>query len=249
MSELDGGTVEKTGLSEQEAVHELIGLGIRIAPRFRLPPILRLETPCSLPAASVLRSLAIGAYSYLGQDCELRSASIGRFCSIARRVVMSQAEHPLDLAITHPIAFNPKSAFAADPYFAATVRRRPSPQSGELTIGHDVWIGEGAFIRSGVTIGSGAVVAAHAVVVKDVAPYDIVGGVPARVIRSRFPERTVERLLASEWWMRDVSAHADAIGEVERFLEALEGEAPTPLVVRGVTCNRTGPNLYAVTAA
>lgn len=247
VTELASDAFSRTDLSLEEAVKTLIGLGVRIDDRFRLPASAVFETPVSLPKISITRSLEIGAYSYLGAGCELRSASIGRFCSIARRVVMSQSEHPLDLAITHPIAFNPTSTFADDPYFAAVTQRRPSPPSGDVTIGHDVWIGEGAFIRSGVTIGTGAVVAGRAVVVKDVAPYDIVGGVPARTLKRRFPDETVERLLASQWWRRDIRAFADKIGDVEAFLNALESEPATPLVVRTVTCNRVASNRFAVT--
>ena len=89
------------------------------------------------------------------------------------------------------------------------------------TIGNDVWIGAHAQIKSGITIGTGSIVAAGAVVTKDVPPYAIVGGVPAKIIRYRFPEETVEKLLKSEWWKlsdKEIAARAEYVGEPKDFL-------------------------------
>jgi hypothetical protein len=90
-------------------------------------------------------------------------------------------------------------------------------------VGHDVWIGQGAFIKAGVRLGTGCVVGARATVLKDVPPYAVVVGTPARVIRLRFPEEVVARLLTSEWWRFSIyDLFAAPFDDVPRALDALE---------------------------
>ncbi|MGL4243377.1 MAG: CatB-related O-acetyltransferase, partial [Beijerinckiaceae bacterium] len=121
--------------------------------------------------------------------------SIGRFCSIADGVeILLGGNHRLDFATTYPFGAMtgvwPEAAGRTD--FHAS--------KGDVTIGHDVWLGSQCMIMSGVTVGHGAVVAARAVVTRDVPPYAIVGGNPAKIIRRRFEPAVVERLLAARWW-------------------------------------------------
>ena len=135
---------------------------------------------------------------------------IGRFCSIAcgAKFVMNGANHRLDALSTYPFsvlgaAWN-DSASSADSW----------TNKGDITIGNDVWIGFEAVVLAGVTIGDGAVIGARAVVTKDVPPYGIVGGVPARLIRKRFDDTTIERLLAMRWWdwpPERIASHLDAL--------------------------------------
>lgn len=118
--------------------------------------------------------------------------TIGRFCSIAYGVIiMLGGEHRTDWVTTFP--------FSALFETAAHFTGHPGTK-GDVRIGHDVWIGREALILSGVTIGNGAVVAARSVVTKDVPPYEIVGGNPARVLRSRFSESQIEALNRIAWW-------------------------------------------------
>lgn len=234
-------------LNRSRAVAALQQRSIRIEDGFKLPNQMRLETPSSFPRCAVTRYLELGAYSYLGSDCDVRAAAIGRFCSIARRVSIAQAEHPVDSVSSHPIAFNPASAFASDNYFAAVSRRRPVPIEPRVTIGHDVWIGDGAFIRSGVAIGTGAIVAAGAVVVRDVPPYAIVGGVAARVLKYRFSPEIIARLLASEWWTKDLRPVAQLMADPERFLDAIEAEPLALLSVATVSCTKVADGQWVVT--
>jgi acetyltransferase-like isoleucine patch superfamily enzyme len=140
----------------------------------------------------------IGAHSYGRPKVRFpesgRKLAIGRYCSIADRVeILLGGDHRLDWVSTFPFA-----AFAA--VWPAVDDGGYHASRGDVTIGHDVWIGSGAMILSGVTIGHGAAVAARAVVTKDVPPYAIVGGNPARVIRSRFDAATVAALLDAAWW-------------------------------------------------
>ncbi len=146
----------------------------------------------------------VGAFTYIVGGMIDGVASIGRYCSIASDVRLGDIDHPTDWLSTSPFQYD-AARFgwhsSADDYevFASnagpTVHRRPL-----TVIGNDVWIGAGAIVRRGVTVGDGAVIGAGAVVVRDVAPYAIVGGVPARQIRSRFDESLVAELLELQWW-------------------------------------------------
>ncbi|MES5101149.1 CatB-related O-acetyltransferase [Agrobacterium sp. BA1120] len=144
--------------------------------------------------------IRVGKYSYgYEQFCFKGSTlnQIGSFCSIAVNVGISAGEHPLDRVSTSPAFylsdFRLTSENAAD--FAQLQKK--------VTIGHDVWIGRDVTILGGIKIGTGAVVGAGAVVTKDIPPYAIVAGVPARIMRFRFDESVQQHLLDSQWWLWD----------------------------------------------
>ena len=121
---------------------------------------------------------------------------IGRFCAIAAKVrfLMAGANHADHGPSTYPFGvFGAGWADTMDIVMSA-------PSRGDTVVGHDVWLGYSALVLPGVRIGHGAVVAAASVVARDVPPYAIVAGNPARVIRSRFPEEDVARLLRAAWW-------------------------------------------------
>lgn len=143
------------------------------------------------------KGIRIGKYSY-GYKSMLytgtRLKSIGAFTSIAPNVKLSAGNHPLTYVSTHPFAYLKEFGFVKTTDTSAILNNE------DIHIGHDVWIGESAIILTGVTIGHGAVVAAGAVVTKDVPPYAIIAGVPAKVLRYRFNPATVKKLLASRWW-------------------------------------------------
>lgn len=122
---------------------------------------------------------------------------IGKFCSIAcgAKFLFNSANHTLDSLSTYPFPiFYEQWGLDVKNVAAAWDNK------GDIVIGNDVWIGYEAVILAGVTIGDGAIVGARAVVTKDVAPYTIVGGVPAHVIRKRFSDKTIEKLLKLKWW-------------------------------------------------
>lgn len=121
---------------------------------------------------------------------------IGKFCAIARgaRFIMNGANHKLDGFSTYPFQIFGKGWEKVMPQL------NDLPHKGDTVIGNDVWIGYEALVMPGVRIGDGAIVSARAVVTRDVAPYTIVGGNPARTLRQRFDDETVRELLALAWW-------------------------------------------------
>jgi acetyltransferase-like isoleucine patch superfamily enzyme len=133
----------------------------------------------------------IGRYTYFtnGYSFDESRVDIGNFCSIAKDVTFNtEVNHNYKTVSTYP--FYEKWGIGKDNYY----------YKDKITIGNDVWIGMGATIMSGVKIGDGAVIAAHSVVTKDVEPYAIMGGNPAKIIKYRFDKKTINKLLKIKWW-------------------------------------------------
>lgn len=137
----------------------------------------------------------IGDYSYIAPGASIVCAEIGKFCSIASNVGVGLGGHNMKVISTSPIFFSKKNATG---YSWAS--KNSFDEYRKVVIGNDVWIGVNALIIGGVTIGDGAVVAAGAIVTKDVPPYAVVGGVPAKLIKYKFPNETIDKLLEIKWW-------------------------------------------------
>ena len=139
----------------------------------------------------------MGNYSYVGDNCRI-TADIGKYCSISNNVITVEGNHPLDKISTSPVFYSLNKqcgmTFASDNTFDEINHNK------KTVVESDVWIGENVIIKAGVTIGTGAVVAMGAVVTSDVEPYSIVGGVPAKLIRKRFDQSTINSLLDTHWW-------------------------------------------------
>ncbi|GAA4452912.1 CatB-related O-acetyltransferase [Rurimicrobium arvi] len=169
-----------------------------------------LEQPVRIGKDSYFYNCRIGAHTYFAGHNVAMNASIGRFCSVAGNVTIGPGMHPA------------KTFVSTSPYFWSTAGQCGATiadksyfkETGSVTIGHDVWIGQNAVILDNIRIGNGAIVAAGAVVTKDVAPFSIVGGVPARQIGMRFSEEEIAFLQEFKWWDRDESWHREHLHEM-----------------------------------
>lgn len=169
-------------------------------------------------AGSQIVDSTMGKYSYCGYNCEILHCDIGSFCSIANNVAIGGAKHPIEWVSMSPVFYSGRDSIRKK--FAKFQRET----SKRTIIGSDVWIGHGAHIKQGVTIGNGAIIGMGAVVTKDVVPYSIVAGNPAKFIRYRFDEIVIEELLKSEWWdMPDekISQLAQYIQSPKEFINHL----------------------------
>jgi acetyltransferase-like isoleucine patch superfamily enzyme len=149
----------------------------------------------SLGKNVVLHSSQVGNHSYLAQDVLGFHVTIGRFCSIGPRVIFGHGDHPTDRMSSSPEFYSPSSATGH-----SFVTTHGFEEFAPIHLGHDVWLGAQVYVKQGVKIGHGAIVAAGSVVTKDVAPYAIVGGVPAKLIKMRFNEIEIAHLLKLKWW-------------------------------------------------
>lgn len=136
----------------------------------------------------------IGDYTYMNGGYIYDNVRIGKYCSIAHNVCLGPGEHYLDRLSTYPVKIRVLNQGWENVF----------PEAKETVIGNDVWIGNNATILAGVKVGDGAVVAAGSVVTREVPPYAVVGGVPARVIKYRFPPETVTMLEHLQWWDKDL---------------------------------------------
>ena len=156
----------------------------------------------------------LGDYSYVMQDCDIWCADIGKFANVAAMVRINATNHPTWRATLHHFTYRAADYFEGaedDADFFAWRRQH------RIIIGHDVWIGHGATLLPGVRVGNGAVIGAGAVVSKSVPPYTIVGGVPAKKIRRRFPQEIGERLDALAWWDWEHDALRAALDDFRRL--------------------------------
>jgi phosphonate metabolism protein (transferase hexapeptide repeat family) len=152
---------------------------------------------CEILANTRVEYSSLGDYSYLGENCDVADTVIGKFTAIANAVRIGAPNHPMERPSQHRFTYCPEY------YEASATRDRAffgDRRAARVVIGNDCWIGHGAIILPNVSVGDGAVIAAGAVVSRNVPPYTIVGGVPARPIRKRFSDAVAERLRRIAWW-------------------------------------------------
>lgn len=166
---------------------------------------LSVDSPVSAPGCKFTGNCSIGAFTYIGAGSAAFIAKIGRYCSIGTKVTLGMPSHNTDALSTHPFASGHNGAFLKSVEFQRIKGEAIQNKNDGIVVGNDVWVGGNVMIRGGVSIGDGAVIGAGAVVVKDVAPYEVVGGVSAKHIRFRFSEDLRSRLLSLQWWKYDLS--------------------------------------------
>ena len=159
-----------------------------------------------------------GDYSYVNMHTTILRSEIGKYCSIASHVYIGPTPHPMDKISTHPFLFFKEFGNLITEDDNEVVEMR----EGTLTkLGNDVWVGQGVTVMPGITIGDGAIVGAASLVSKDVGPYSIVAGVPAKHIRYRFDNEIIDKLLNVKWWNWDrskIERNIDKFSDIDQFI-------------------------------
>jgi phosphonate metabolism protein (transferase hexapeptide repeat family) len=164
-------------------------------------------------ARTTLTETLVGDYSYLMNDCQTIYSEIGKFCSVASHTRLNPGNHPLWRAASHHFTYRSRFyGFGEDQEEIFQWRRE-----NRVVLGHDVWIGHRATVLPGIRIGTGAVIGAGSVVTKDVPPYTIVAGVPARRIQRRVSEEVEAALLRIEWWHWPHDQLRQALGDFRKL--------------------------------
>lgn len=194
-----------------------------------------IEPPVRISETRIFHDFAMGAFSYVSGGF-LYHSHIGRYSSLANQLHIGQGNHPIDWLSTHPFqyqsnifdlreGFEFKEVYDADR--SMHVRDAKIDRPKETRIGNDCWIATGVYIKNGVTIGDGAVIGARSVVTKDIPPYAVAVGSPAKIVKYRFDDGLIERLLKLKWWRfapwqiraLDFSEPSKALDELERLIQ------------------------------
>jgi acetyltransferase-like isoleucine patch superfamily enzyme len=162
-----------------------------------------------LAPGAVIGNSTIGEHSRVRQFVTMHFTKVGKYSAIGKYVKIGLGDHPLNLISTNAIFYSHKKNETRSDW----VRAIDFSEHNETVIGNDVWIGESVTIVGGVKIGHGAVIATKAVVTKDVPPYAVVGGIPAKIIKYRFEPEVIQKLIEIKWWDLPES-------EIEQSLEA-----------------------------
>ena len=146
-------------------------------------------------AFSKISNSKIDDYTYVSFNCTINCCEIGKYCSIASGVKIGLGKHPTNFISTSPMFYAPKN-----PLGNSTVDAPAFVEHEKVYLGNDVWIGANVVILDGISIGDGAIVGANSIVTKDIEPYSIVGGVPAKEIKKRFSDEIINKLNLLQWW-------------------------------------------------
>ena len=238
------------------AASDLLALGVCIDEGNNTVLDFRFERPTMIHGHR-LKNCSMGAYGFYNA-AGLASAyrtHFGRYSQIGESTIIGPPEHPMTMFSTHPFAFSRPSHMPKMFQMPDFARISPEEDDGpawadnenssDTHVGHEAYVGAGSFVRRGVRIGVGAVVGARSVVTRDVPPYAIVAGSPARVLRYRYPDAVIERFLKLAWWNYDLGPVKRDVdwADMERTLDFLEQQ------VADNTLQRLVPDAYCVTSS
>jgi len=178
-----------------------------------------IHSSSKLESGTLFVNSSMGKHSFCGYDNEIINTKIGSFCSIGNNVKIGGGEHPYDWVSTSPVFYKGRDSVKAK--FSEFKRN----EILTTTIGNDVWVGQNSLIKQGVKIGHGSIIGMGSVVTKDIEPYTIVGGVPAKKIKLRFSEDIISQLIKSQWWElkeNELKEVAKNIKNPKKFIESLK---------------------------
>ena len=179
---------------DAKVVNSLIGKGSTVGDYSKVQDS-KLEDMIRIDRNNYIYSVTMGRHSYTGSNTKIISADIGRFTAISWNVTIGGGEHDYTRITNHSFLYDDYSNLRP-----SSVEPTYDRLSMPCKVGNDVWIGNGSIILRGINIGDGAVIGAGAVITKDVPPYAIVVGCPGKIIKYRFDEKKIQKLLKLKWW-------------------------------------------------
>lgn len=218
---------------ELHSAKDMAEFGLRVDDPNLLRGTLTFERPAWV-FGHRLKGCEIGAFTFFNASgrTSVYRTRMGRYSQIGESSIIGPPEHPMDWFSNHPFAFTRPAHIPAMYAFDDFARLAPEQDAGEAwaaddaytVIGHEAYIGAGSFVKRGVRIGDGAVIGARSVVTRDIPPYTIAVGSPAKVVRARFDDKLVERFQALQWWKYDLAPWKKQVdfSQVEKTLEFFE---------------------------
>lgn len=175
-----------------------------------------IDKTANVGSSSQITNCTIGKYSYVGNYTNINHTQIGNYCSIADRCIIGGGSHPYNWVSTSPIFYDGKNSLQKN------YTKKIYSAYQKIFIGNDVWIGAGVYIKCGIKIADGSVIGMGSVVTKDVGPYEIWGGNPAKFIKKRFDDESISNLKNIKWWdweEEKISKKAHHFNDIEKFIE------------------------------
>ncbi|PWL55885.1 MAG: glycosyl transferase family 1 [Clostridium cadaveris] len=192
----------------------------KLIKKIHIPSIKKsnIDKTAKVCSGSHLVEVNIGKYSYVGNFCTIINTNIGKFCSIADNCIIGGASHPIKWVSTSPVFHEGKNIMKKN------FSNHPYETFVQTTIGNDVWIGNNCLIKSGLTIEDGAVIGMGSVLTKDVGAYEVWAGNPAKLIKKRFDNEIIEKLLIDKWWDNEdivLEQKSKNFNNVNKFVEEI----------------------------